>query len=395
MLKKAISNHNQLVCALVQKVYVDKTTIFSEDDEQKIVTMTEEDWKEWESQIVKQYKFFLANKFLVNDFLKEYFPNLFERALYKKLIKRKSKSEAALRSLTFEEIQIFTSMSDDDWKKRREKLTRVNRIINNNPEGIKTYKEIHKISGVLSMSVLLKEQHTIENLQDYFIQAQSLIDWEKRQDDFSKQYRAHIREWHPSCGFYTYKIPYKRIQKDGSHTQASYCVWQSFNRHYSNHHLDKQSEDLINLNNKISEFRSRTRYYYDHIYTKVFDIIRNTETITGEKPLVVFINNCIYDWPKETYDFHYRYLKSILEQNQYTYTDIDTLYKLTKEKIFSCVMIIDFITTNEELFTNCNLVLDYFKDNAPVIGYHSIFKEFSEKEILDLIEREKKDKSND
>lgn len=395
MLQKAISNHNQLVCALVQKAQIDKTTVFSEDEEQKIITMTEEDWKEWESQIVNQYKYFSANSFLVNDFIMEYFPNLFERALFKLFSKRMSKSEAAIRSLTFEEIQILISMSDDDWKKRREKLTKINHIINNNPDGIKTYKEIHKISGILSNSVLLREQYTIEHLQGYFIQAQNLTDWEKKQNDFSKQYRSHIREWHPSCGFYTYKIPYRRMQKDGSYTQSSYCVWQSFNASYSNYHLDEQPESLINFNKKIYEFKSRTRYYYDHVYIKVFDIIRNIETISEDKPLVVFINNCIYDWSKDTYDFHYRYLKSVLEQNQYTYTDIDNLYKLAKEQIFSCVMIIDFITTNKELSTNCNLILDYFKDNTPVIGYHSIIKEYSEKEILDLIEQENTDKDNE
>ena len=143
------------------------------------------------------------------------------------------------------------------------------------------------------------------------------------------------------------------------------------------------------------QYYGRTRYYYDHVYIKVFDIIRNIETISEDKPLVVFINNCIYDWSKDTYDFHYRYLKSVLEQNQYTYTDIDNLYKLAKEQIFSCVMIIDFITTNKELSTNCNLILDYFKDNTPVIGYHSIIKEYSEKEILDLIEQENTDKDNE
>lgn len=395
VLKKAISNHNELVCALVQKVSVDKTTVFSEDEEQKIVTMTEEDWKEWESQIINQYKFFSANSFLVNDFLMEYFPNLYARTIYKMLCKRMSKSEAAIRCLTFEEIQILSSMSENDWKQRREKLTRVNHIINDNPDGIKTYKEIHKISGVLSNSVVLQEQHTIEYLQNIFLHSQNLIDWEKRQIEFCKQYRAHIREWHPTCGYYTYEIPYKRIQKDGKHAQSSYCVWQSFDNHYSNHHLEKQSESLVNFNKKISEFKNRTRYYYDYVYAKVFEIIRNIETITGEKPLVIFINNCVYDWPKETYNFHYRYLKSILEENKYTYTDIDSLYKLPEEKNFSCIMIIDFITTNDELFTNCNLVLDFFKNHTPVIGYHSILKEFSDMETLDIIEEEKKKEDND
>lgn len=395
LLKKAISNHNQLVCALTQKGYVDNATIFSEDEEQKIVTMTEEDWNEWETQISKQYKFFSANNFLVDDFLREYFPNLFERVLFKMLIKRMSKSEAAIRSLAFEEIQILTSMSDDDWKKRREKLTRVNHIINNNPDGIKTYKEIHKISGILSNSVLLQEQHTIEHLQESFLYAQNLTDWENRQKDFSKQYRAHIREWHPTCGYYTYEISYKRMQKDGSRTLSSYRVWQSFTAGFSNSHLDELSGRYTNFNEIILALKGCTRYYNNNEYAAIFEIIKNVGYIYEEKPLVIFINNSVYDWPTKTYNYHYHRLKSILDENDYIYTDIDILHTLKNEQIYSCVMVIDFITTNEELFTNCNLILDYFKDNTPVIGYHSILKEYSEKEILDLIKLKKKDKDNE
>ena len=148
MLSKAISNHNQLVCALTQKAFVDQHTALTEDEERKIVTMAEADWNEWNNLITKMHKFYSSNPFLVNDFLKDYFPNIQDRTLYKKLTSngsKMSKNEAAIRSLSFEEIKVLDSMTEDDWNKRKTRLKKINNIINHNGDGIKTYKEIKKL----------------------------------------------------------------------------------------------------------------------------------------------------------------------------------------------------------------------------------------------------------
>lgn len=398
MLKKAILNHNQLVCALVQKESVYKKTIFSEDELQKIVSMTEADWNEWECQISRMYKYYSANNYLVTDFLNEYFPGLFTRVLFKRLTAKGSKidkKEAAIRSLSFEEIQILSSISEEDWSKRNERNSMISRIISDNPDGIKTYKEIHKITYQLSKSVLLQNYRTIEHLQFLFLQAQNLIDWEKKQKEFSSQYRNHIREWYPNVGYYTYKIPYKRTKKDGSRELSSYVIWQSFTASFSQYYLDEQPERYRIKYNRLSEFKQCTRYYYNHIYDSIFNIIQKIEAIYKTKPLVVFVDNTTYEWPSESYNYHYSYLQTVLNENEYEYTNMATLCNMKKDCGYRCVMLIDFITTNDDLLTNCNLVLDYFKDQPPVIGYHSILKEFSDKEILDIIEQKNKEENDD
>ena len=393
VLSKAISNHNSLVCALTKRSFVDQNTKFSEEEERKIVSMTETDWKEWENLISQMKSYSIRNSPLMYDIVKDYFPTIFESSLFKKISSnsKTSKIEAAIRSLSFEEIRVIGSMTEDDWNKRRERLKKIDHIVNENPEGIKTYKDINKIQGILPNKILLQECSTIEYLQKLFVRANNLLGWEKRQNKFYIQYRDFVIECYSNAGYHYYNIPYKTIKRDGSYDTSSYYMYISFTDAYSKHHLDMQSDYWINKYKILPEIKDCTWYYYKHVYDNIFNIIKKIENVYEEKPLVVFINNSIYEWSKGTYDFHYRDLKSILDENEYVYTDIDILHNLTKEKDYSCVMLIGLITTNEELFTNCNLVLDFFKDKIPVICYHSFIKEYSEKEIINVIKKEEKE----
>ncbi len=394
LLSKAVSNHNQLVCALTQKAFVGQHTALTEDEERKIVTMTEADWNEWDNLITKTHKFYGSNSFLVNDFLKDYFPNLQERALYKKLISngsKMSKKEAEIRSLSFEEIKVLGSMTEDDWNKRRARLTKINSIINHNADGIKTYKEIKKISTGPSNTMLLRDQNLIEYLQKCYFISKQQEDWIKRQETFCTKYRSVGTECNSDAGYYTYNIPFNKIRKDGTSTKSKYKIWQSFSDSYSPYHLEEQSDSMVNTYGELDDFKNCERYYYDHIYERIFHVIQKIGEDNEEKPLVVFINNCPLEWVKETYDYHYDHLKSLLDDNDFPYVNIDRLYLLDKSINYKIVIIVDFITSNDDLYTNCNLIVSFFKDFIPTIGYHTILKEYSDNEIKEIIDNERKE----
>lgn len=393
MLSKAISNHNQLVCALTQKAFVDQHTALTEDEERKIVTMAEADWNEWNNLITKMHKFYSSNPFLVNDFLKDYFPNIQDRTLYKKLTSngsKMSKNEAAIRSLSFEEIKVLDSMTEDDWNKRKTRLKKINNIINHNADGIKTYKEIKKLSSGPNNTLLLRDQNLIEHLQKCYVISNQQDDWLKRQESFCAKYRSTIIECNSNAGCYTYDVPFNKIRKDGTSTKSKFKIWQSFSDSYSPYHLEEQSDSMVNTYRKLDNFKNRQRYYYEYIYERIFHVIQKIEEDNEEKPLVVFINNCPFEWAKETYDYHYNHLKSLLDDNNFPYVNIDRLYLLDTSTNYKTVIIVDFITSNDELYTNCNLIVSFFKDFIPTIGYHTILKEYSDTEVKEIIDKKRK-----
>ena len=394
MLSKAISNHNQLVCALTQKAFVGQHTALTEDEERKIVTMAEADWNEWDNLITKMHKFYSSNSFLVNDFLKDYFPNMQERTLYKTLTSNGSKmnkNEAAIRSLSFEEIKVLDSMTEDDWNKRKARLTKINNIINHNADGIKTYKEIEKLSSGPSNTLLLRDQNLIEHLQKCYVISKQQDDWLKRQESFCTKYRSTIIECNSNAGYYTYDVPFDKIRKDGTRTKSKYKIWQSFSDSYSPYHLEEQSDSMVNTYGKLDDFKNRQRYYCEYIYERIFHVIQKIEEDNEEKPLVVFINNCPFEWTKETFDYHYNHLKILLDDYDFPYVNIDRLYLLDTSTNYKTVIIVDFITSNDDLYTNCNLIVSFFKDFIPTIGYHTILKEYSDNEVKKIIDSERKE----
>lgn len=394
MLSKAISNHNQLVCALTQKAFVGQHTALTEDEERKIVTMAEADWNEWDNLITKMHKFYSSNSFLVNDFLKDYFPNMQERTLYKTLTSNGSKmnkNEAAIRSLSFEEIKVLDSMTEDDWNKRKARLTKINNIINHNADGIKTYKEIEKLSSGPSNTLLLRDQNLIEHLQKCYVISKQQDDWLKRQESFCTKYRSTIIECNSNAGYYTYDVPFDKIRKDGTRTKSKYKIWQSFSDSYSPYHLEEQSDSMVNTYGKLDDFKNRQRYYCEYIYERIFHVIQKIEEDNEEKPLVVFINNCPFEWTKETFDYHYNHLKILLDDYDFPYVNIDRLYLLDTSTNYKTVIIVDFITSNDDLYTNCNLIVSFFKNFIPTIGYHTILKEYSDNEVKKIIDSERKE----
>jgi hypothetical protein len=48
------------------------------------------------------------------------------------------------------------------------------------------------------------------------------------------------------------------------------------------------------------------------------------------------------------------------------------------------VFVLDFITSNEELISNCKFIIEHFNKSVPLIGYYSMIKEYDEEELLSL-----------
>lgn len=50
------------------------------------------------------------------------------------------------------------------------------------------------------------------------------------------------------------------------------------------------------------------------------------------------------------------------------------------------VIIIDFISTNDEMKKNCAYVIEFFKQTIPFVCYYSMIKEYEENEFKKIIE---------
>jgi hypothetical protein len=230
----------------------------------------------------------------------------------------------------------------------------------------------------------------IEHLQKCYVISKQQDDWLKRQESFCAKYRSTITECNSNAGCYTYDVPFNKIRKDGTSTKSKFKIWQSFSDSYSPYHLEEQSDSMVNTYGELDDFKNRQRYYYEYIYERIFHVIQKIEEDNEEKPLVVFINNCPFEWAKETYDYHYNHLKSLLDDYDFPYVNIDRLYLLDTSTNYKTVIIVDFITSNDELYTNCNLIVSFFKDFIPTIGYHTILKEYSDTEVKEIIDNERK-----
>lgn len=51
---------------------------------------------------------------------------------------------------------------------------------------------------------------------------------------------------------------------------------------------------------------------------------------------------------------------------------------------FESIFIIDFITSNDELKSNVQLIIEHFSNSVPILGYYSLVKQYDEEELLKI-----------
>ena len=68
---------------------------------------------------------------------------------------------------------------------------------------------------------------------------------------------------------------------------------------------------------------------------------------------------------------------------------------IRQSEIYSYIVVVELISTNERLITTCKKLIDSYKKACPKITYVSLCKGYSKSEMTDLINREKQKKEQE
>lgn len=395
IVNNAIKKYPKLVAALLKRNYTD---LYSLTDKEKstISLMSKQDWKDWlllqndAIKLIEQYPI------AFDDYIIEYFDkSIYNRPLAKTdggklFVPIKQKRKKLIAALTFDELRSLCSETSDNWETREKRISRAAEIRNDNPQGFLFYTKTKKKESFSSLDIL-RDKHFIEQYQKFAQDAEVYIEWEKRQEEYAGHYYGIVKEVYGNSGRYVYDIPYNRITDEGKYVNSKFKIWQSFSYSFSSSHLDLQTKSYKEAYERVSEFKNRTRFFYDSVYDSIMKIVENISQIQGNKPMIVFINNCNAEWGQASYDYHYKRLKNRLNDKYYDYCEISSLYQKKTLSPITSIFIVDFLTTNEDLFNNCKSIISFFNGSIPpTIAYHSFLKDYSSEEIFEILETEKK-----
>lgn len=385
--KRKLLKYIKSKCLLQAAVLLDKDDVsanytFSPEEIASLQKLQLEEWKHWHSQVETAKVIAKSYPTVFIDFIHELFPKVSRR---KSVIKQQSnrrynKVEVLIEGLKSEELSLVIAETEESWKERIATKAKVDSIKNSNKEGYDTYCEIKKTKQPTAIDIL-RDSKEIEELQKVYNQSTIYKDWENRQKDFSTKYYEICKEHRECDGRFTYQVKFSYNDRYGKRIESDFKVWQGFVGSYSYECEDLQPSHMISTRNNLPEWKSKDRYYYNKVYDGIFQVIEKLSNMHNSKPLVVFVFSSRYEWDKDTYNYHYKYLRNQLQLNDYETIDMELITNVSKEKEYESVIIIDLITHNDDLKNNCKLLAEYFTKKQPNIAYYSLLKEYSKEEV--------------
>ena len=379
--KRIYRGHLQKVHALLNVKEIKSFKDLSDEDVDKLISISKDEWQEWDDLLMKASVLANAKQSLFYDYIDEFYPDIRSRKSYKSSSERKY---AIINSLTLDELRDLCSEKESSWNRRATIIEKLKDIEEKYPEGLNYFRSKNQYS---SKSDIVKNLKLIQNYQSLFDQNKRYLKWEEKQKKFCKEYHKRIQEFRKSDGRYTYKFQIKEPQPDGSFIDKKVEVWQGFVQQYVQYQLAKITNSFLDGLIKLPEFKSKSRFFYDHVYDDIKRII--DEYFKESSTLVIFITKNKYQWDEDVYEYHYRKLKNRLGDDDIDFCDLEKLPQYcSKGTQYEYVIIFDLITTNDELINNCVLVSNFFSDNLPCIGYYSLLKEYSFEELKDFKKEE-------
>ncbi len=386
---KAYKKHSRRIPTLLNLVFLPDKSTLSNEQKRLIASLTESEWEEWEELIVKVTA--IANAFpsTFDEFLKECYPDIPKRNLYKEPSSKNSPIKTTLPNkiecLTLYELRTIESEPKDVWEKRNQDRIEASTLLNKCPEGGKDFIRLMQTSFVSSAEILRNKERII-NKQRRFHECHIFDGWEKKQESYCSDIWNINKKYLPNNGRYTYMVPFQKPKIDGTFEVSKFKIWQFFNSSCSFFLQEEQTEQYKDMLKKIPEFANKKRFYYNSVYDGVYSFIEGTTNTLVEKPLIIFITSNSKNWSNDAFDYHYKHLRSRLDEDNYTWCNLNDIQSINENAVYKSVIIIDFISTNDEMKKNCAYVIEFFKQTIPFVCYYSMIKEYEENEFKKIIE---------
>ena len=382
-----VKNYPQLVMAHLNLDTVPSSGSLCDKQIKQILSLSNSDWEDWKSIKKEQQTLSESYPESFDAFLSESFPNVKERKSYKVDInsdyeQSKIRVAAMIAALTIKEIRILDAETKENWEHRKKIREQAIIIRKKYPQGVMMLAKFeNKID--LSDEDIIRQQNSFEQYQQLNDRVVAFDGWEKKQEAFAQKFYDISKECRESDGRYTYQVPYKKPTKEGTSVDSEFKLWQCFLQSYSSYCLDIQNQDYLNMyNNVIPEFKTRKRSFNDSIHDGLLCVLDKVTKYLGSKPLVVFVYKSHYRWSKNTYSFHYKHLLEVLDENGCSHCKYEELQNIDNSKSYDCIVIIDAISSNDEMFHRCRMVVEYFTKHIPFVCYYSYIKEYSQDEII-------------
>lgn len=385
--KKKVVRYVKSRCAKQIAVLLNKEKItpeysFSSEEEDILCSLTIEDWKHWTFQVKDAKEVAKKYPLAFDDFIAESFPQIYNRKCFEKskFTSTARKREAVIDSMTSEELSLVLAETSDNWNARIKKNSIASEIKRTNRDGYTTYCDVLKRAS-LSTTEIIRDKRAIIEYQRTYENSKIYEGWEEKQNTFSSLYHSLCSEHRKSDGRFTYQVKFNHIDKFGKLISSEFKVWQGFVDAFSFSDIEEKPPFMIKCTNNLSSFKNKNRFFIDDVYNGIFNLIESVNNKEEDSSLVVFINSSRYNWDKDSYDYHYRVLKSKLSDDGVDFCDIENIIEIDRTSIYSSVIIVDFITNDDDLKSNCRIVAEYFTRNIPCIGYYTLIKEYTEDQI--------------
>lgn len=397
-IKSLLKNHPGKIKVLFDMDRTPSLAELSEDDITTILSLSENDWNEWSYLVKRAHE--IGNNFpdTVFEFINEFIPNARKRKCFKKDIKQSTNVQrivcVAIDSMLLDELRLIDADSEDTWKQRDKLRERATQIKEKYPDGYKTYCDIQNNKNPKHSDIISDRRRIIE-LQSIYENCKNYEGWEEKQKDFCSTYWQILKDVRSQDGRYFYFVPFNKPTRKGALVESKFKVWQGFCECFSSFLLDRQTDSFKENYLRLEALKNRNRYFYDHVYDEIFQIIQKfAENIDGDL-CIILIDRCKRDWPVITYDYHYRRVKELIGESDFYSYSFSELPNITDDGNMGGIFILDCVTSNEELLNNCKLIIEHFKKSVPLIGYYSMNKEYDEEELVDLAEDSERYLKND
>lgn len=399
--KSLLNAHQNKIKLLLGKDKLFSYSDLSNEELNIILSLSDNDYNEWSSLINRIQRIGSQYPYTLYEFINEHITGIKYRNSYKKHISNNTptpqKVKVAIDSMLLDELRLIDSDSEDTWKHRDSLREQATSLISNYPDGYKTYCDIRQNNKPQHGEVVRDKRQIIE-LQSVYECCKNYEGWEDKQNDFSSSFWQILKDVRSQDGRYVYDVTFNKPTRKGSQVSSTFKVWQGFCNSFSSYLLDRQTDDYLDKYQKLSEFKNRGRYFYDHVYDEIFEIIKRLNSDMEGSVYVIMVDKCKRNWTKESYDYHYKRLRQNLDESNINRLNFRELPSIKDPGDIKGIFIFDFVTSNEELKNNCKLIIEHFNKSVPLLGYYSMEKEYDEDELLELAKSDdsflKKDEQN-
>lgn len=370
------------IAVLLNKEKITSEYTFTSEEEDIICSLSLEDWKHWIFQVKDAKETAKKYPLAFDDFIAESFPQIYSRKCFEKskFTSTARKRESLIDSMTSEELSLVLAETSDNWNARIKRNSIASEIKRTNRDGYTTYCEVLKKAS-LSTTEIIRDKKAIIEYQKAYEKSKIYDGWVDKQKGFCESYYNICKEVRESDGRFTYQVKFNHNDKFGKSQESEFKVWQGFLSSFSYECDDIQPEHMISTRNNLDEWKNRSRYYYNRVYDGLYNLIESLTAKRESKPLIVFVNSSKYNWGKESYNYHYKYLRNKLVENDYVTIDFESIYEIDRDSIYDSVIIIDLLTHNDDLKNNCRNIAEYFTKKQPFIAYYTYLKEYSKAEV--------------